>query len=138
MKPTYEELEAKCQLQKDKLEAINKLMGVIESAGDLAKDGIENLEQQLSESRREFWAADATINNLELKLAEMAAQLANTENKCAALAADNEKAMEAMRQADAAVKLAHEKFSALAASKMQELTTDNTAQQFESLGRGNK
>ena len=37
------------------------------------------------------------------------------EAKCAALAADNEKAMEAMRQADAAVKLAHEKFSALAA-----------------------
>ena len=36
------------------------------------------------------------------------------EARCAALAADNEKAMEAMRQADAAVKLAHEKFSALA------------------------
>ncbi|WP_432264364.1 hypothetical protein [Escherichia coli] len=31
------------------------------------------------------------------------------------MAADNKKAMEAMRQADAAVKLAHEKFSALAA-----------------------
>lgn len=75
----------------------------------------EELEQQLSESRREFLAADATINNLELKLAEMAAQLANAENKCAAMAADNEKAMEAMRQADAAVKLAHEKFSAMAA-----------------------
>ena len=89
MKPTYEELEAKCQLQKEKLEAINKLIGVIESAGDLAKDGIEKLEQQLSESRREFWAADATINNLELKLAEMAAQLANAESKCAALATEN-------------------------------------------------
>lgn len=37
------------------------------------------------------------------------------EDKCEALAADNKKAMEAMRQADAAVKLAHEKFSALAA-----------------------
>lgn len=85
MKPTYEELEAKCQLQKDKLEAINKLMAVIESAGDLAKDGIENLEQQLSESRREFRAADATINNLELKLADMAEQLANAENRIAEL-----------------------------------------------------
>ena len=75
----------------------------------------EELERQLSESRREFWAADATINNLELRLADMAAQPANAENKCAVLVADNEKAMEAMRQADAAVKLANEKFSALAA-----------------------
>ena len=51
----------------------------------------EELEYQLSESRREFWAADATINNLELRLAEMAAQLANAENKCATLAAEKEK-----------------------------------------------
>lgn len=50
----------------------------------------EELERQLSESRREFWAADATINNLELKLADMAEQLANYESKCAALAAENE------------------------------------------------
>lgn len=49
----------------------------------------EELERQLSESRREFWAADATINNLELRLAEMAAQLANAENKCRELAAEN-------------------------------------------------
>lgn len=49
----------------------------------------EELERQLSESRREFWAADATINNLELRLAEMAAQLANAESKCDALAAEN-------------------------------------------------
>lgn len=48
MKPTYEELEAKCQLQQNKLDAINKLMGVIESASDLAKDGIKKLEQQLA------------------------------------------------------------------------------------------
>lgn len=74
MKPTYEELEAKCQLQQDKLDAINKLMGVIESASDLAKDGIESLEQQLSESRREFTAANATIHNLELKLAAVVAE----------------------------------------------------------------
>lgn len=49
----------------------------------------EELERQLAESRREFLAADATINNLELKLADMAAQLANAENKCRELAAEN-------------------------------------------------
>lgn len=47
-KLTYEELEAKCQLQQNKLDAINKLMGVIEGASDLAKSGIEKLEQQLA------------------------------------------------------------------------------------------
>lgn len=113
----------------------------------------EELERQLSESRREFWAADATINNLELKLAEMAEQLANAENKCREMAADNEKAMEAIRQADAAVKLAHEKFSVLAAElraakllqnansdmlHRSEPETDNTNQQFESLSMGDK
>lgn len=41
----------------------------------------EGLERQLAESQREFWAADATINNLELRLAEMAAQLANAEKR---------------------------------------------------------
>ncbi|HAD8722441.1 TPA_asm: hypothetical protein G1314_15235 [Salmonella enterica] len=40
---------------------------------------------------------------------------AELEDKYAALAADNDKAMESLKQADAAVKLAHEKFSALAA-----------------------
>lgn len=45
----------------------------------------EELERQLSESRREFWAADATINNLELKLAYMAEQLANAEMRIAEL-----------------------------------------------------
>lgn len=45
----------------------------------------EELESQLSESRREFWAADATINNLELKLADMAAQLTNAEKRIAEL-----------------------------------------------------
>ncbi|ENU9010070.1 Eae-like protein [Salmonella enterica] len=39
---------------------------------------------------------------------------AELEAKCAALAADNDKAMESLKQADAVVKLAHEKFSALA------------------------
>lgn len=40
---------------------------------------------------------------------------ADLEEKCAALAEDNDKAMESLKQADAVVKLAHEKFSALAA-----------------------
>lgn len=59
------------------------------------------LESKLETALRECRSAGITIDNLEAK--------------CAALAADNEKAMEAMRQADAAVKLAHEKFSAMAA-----------------------
>lgn len=59
------------------------------------------LESKLETALRECRSSGITIDNLEAK--------------CAALAADNEKAMEAMRQADAAVKLAHEKFSAMAA-----------------------
>lgn len=59
------------------------------------------IESKLETALRECRSAGITIDNLEAK--------------CAALAADNKKAMEAMRQADAAVKLAHEKFSALAA-----------------------
>ena len=58
------------------------------------------LESKLETALRECSSAGITIDNLEAK--------------CAALAADNEKAMEAMRQADAAVKLAHEKFSVMA------------------------
>lgn len=54
------------------------------------KTDYKEIERQLAESRREFWAADATINNLELKLSEMAAQLTNAENKCRELAAENE------------------------------------------------
>ncbi|WP_410738331.1 hypothetical protein [Citrobacter portucalensis] len=46
-------------------------------------------ESNLSESKREFRAADATINNLELKLTDMAVQLANAESKCRELAAEN-------------------------------------------------
>ena len=41
--------------------------------------------------------------------------VAALEAKCAALAEDQQKAIESIKQADAAVKLAHEKFSALAA-----------------------
>lgn len=89
MKPTYEELEQKCALQQSKLTVINELMGGIERVFDIAKIGAEELEQQLEESRREFRAADATIHNLELKLTDMAVQLANAESKCRELAAEN-------------------------------------------------
>lgn len=50
---------------------------------------IQNACSNLTESRREFWAADATINNLELKITDMAVQLANAESKCKELAAEN-------------------------------------------------
>lgn len=50
---------------------------------------IQNACSNLTESRREFRAADATINNMELKLADMAVQLANAESKCRELAAEN-------------------------------------------------
>ena len=48
---------------------------------------IQNACSNLTESRREFRSADATIHNLELKLTDMAVQLANAESKCRELAA---------------------------------------------------
>lgn len=53
------------------------------------KPTYEELERQLEESKREFRAVDATINNLELKLTDMAVQLTNAESKCRELAAEN-------------------------------------------------
>ncbi|WP_234900570.1 hypothetical protein [Salmonella enterica] len=50
---------------------------------------IQNACSNLTESQREFRAADATIHNLELKLTDMAVQLANAESKCRELAAEN-------------------------------------------------
>lgn len=90
-------------------------MKVNESNAQYLVRKFSEFESNLSESKREFRAADATIHNLELKLTDMAVQLANAESKCRKLAADNEKAMDSLKQADAAVKLAHEKFSALSA-----------------------
>ena len=89
------------------------------------KPDCKEIERQLAESRREFWAADATINNLELKLAEMAEQLANEENKCAVLAAELRAAK--LRQGVSATVI-----------HRSEPETDNTNQQFESLSRGGK
>ena len=89
------------------------------------KPDCKEIEQQLSESRREFWAADATINNLELKLEGMAEQLANAESKYDALAAELRAAK--LRQ-NANSDMLHG----------DEPETDNTNQQFESLSRGDK
>ena len=50
---------------------------------------IQNACSNLTESRREFWAADATINNLELRITDMAVQLANAESKCRELTEEN-------------------------------------------------
>ncbi|EIU2223807.1 hypothetical protein H4F74_13410 [Citrobacter freundii] len=50
---------------------------------------IQNACSNLTESQREFRAADATIHNLELKLTDMAVQLANAESKCRELTAEN-------------------------------------------------
>ncbi|WP_342338734.1 hypothetical protein [Citrobacter portucalensis] len=57
---------------------------------------IQNACSNLTESRREFRAADATIHNLELKLTDMAVQLANAERKCRELSS---KAMELVCEA---------------------------------------
>lgn len=43
---------------------------------------IQNACSNLTESQREFRAADATIHNLELQLTDMAVHLANAESKC--------------------------------------------------------
>lgn len=58
---------------------------------------IQNACSNLTESRREFWAADATINNLELKITDMAVQLTNDESKCRELAAENVTARNAVQ-----------------------------------------
>ncbi|MHC5644266.1 hypothetical protein ACYTW1_03770 [Escherichia coli] len=50
---------------------------------------IQNACSNLTESQREFRAADATIHNLELKITDMAVQIANAESKCRELAAEN-------------------------------------------------
>ena len=119
----------------------------------------EELERQLSESRREFWAADATINNLELKLADMEAQLANAEKRIAELESLTapkltqqepvsvpevvgwEDVPEEITEDDIALASAWAHgFNQCRAAMLQrsEPETDNTNQQFESLSRGDK
>lgn len=62
-------------------------MKVNESNAQYLVRKFSEFESNLSESRREFRAADATIHNLELKLTDIAVQLANAESKCRELAA---------------------------------------------------
>ncbi|HAZ3442443.1 TPA: hypothetical protein JD357_001009 [Citrobacter freundii] len=62
-------------------------MKVNESNAQYLVRKFSEFESNLSESQREFRAADATIHNLELKLTDMAVQLANAESKCRELAA---------------------------------------------------
>ena len=64
-------------------------MKVNESNAQYLVRKFREFESNLSESKREFRAADATIHNLELKLTDMAVQLANAESKCRELAAES-------------------------------------------------
>ncbi|MFJ0492829.1 DUF4752 domain-containing protein [Citrobacter werkmanii] len=63
-------------------------MKVNESNAQYLVRKFSEFESNLSESKREFRAADATIHNLELKLTDMAVQLANAESKCRELAVE--------------------------------------------------
>lgn len=71
-------------------------MKVNESNAQYLVRKFSEFESKLSESQREFRAADATIHNLELKLTDMAVQLANAESKCRELSS---KAMELVCEA---------------------------------------
>lgn len=80
-----------------------------------SKIALLEVQLKLSEAAERAWESSMKQACGEDGPKSVADKFAELEAKCAALATDNEKAMEAMRQADAAVKLAHEKFSALAA-----------------------
>ena len=64
-------------------------MKVNESNAQYLVRKFSEFESNLSESKREFRASDATIHNLELKITDMAVQLANADSKCRGLAAEN-------------------------------------------------
>ncbi|EHG9340704.1 hypothetical protein J6F59_003342 [Salmonella enterica] len=64
----------------------------VRSLAQLISDLATQLEVQYvraENSQREFRAADVTIHNLELKITDMAVQLANAESKCRELVAEN-------------------------------------------------
>lgn len=71
-------------------------MKVNESNAQYLVRKFSEFESNLSESKREFRAADATIAELEQKLTDMAVQLANAESKCRELSS---KAMELVCEA---------------------------------------
>lgn len=104
-KPTYEELEAKCQLQQNKLDAINNLMGVIEGASDLAKSGIEKLEQQLAVAISERDAAVKAEMVWEKSMMEACGEdgPASVAAEISALRTQRDTALESLRQQLAAV-----------------------------------
>nr|EIY0204223.1 DUF2737 family protein [Escherichia coli]EJZ1890980.1 DUF2737 family protein [Escherichia coli] len=80
-----------------------------------SREELLEVQLKLSEAAERAWESSMMQACGEDGPKSVADKFGELEAKCAALATDNEKAMEAMRQADAAVKLAHEKFSALAA-----------------------
>lgn len=89
---------------------------LVRKFGELeSKIALLEVQLKLSEAAERAWESSMMQACGEDGPKLVADKFAELEAKCAALATDNEKAMEAMRQADAAVKLAHEKFSALAA-----------------------
>ncbi|EHS3158400.1 hypothetical protein KV219_002226 [Escherichia coli] len=89
---------------------------LVRKFGELeSKIALLEVQLKLSEAAERAWESSMMHACGEDGPKSVADKFAELEAKCAALATDNEKAMEAMRQADAAVKLAHEKFSALAA-----------------------
>ncbi|HBB0655993.1 TPA: hypothetical protein J1A51_001231 [Escherichia coli] len=89
---------------------------LVRKFGELeSKIALLEVQLRLSEAAERAWESSMMQACGEDGPKSVADKFAELEAKCAALATDNEKAMEAMRQADAAVKLAHEKFSALAA-----------------------
>ncbi len=89
---------------------------LVRKFGELeSKIALLEVQLKLSEAAERAWESSMMQACGEDGPKSVADKFAELEAKCAALATDNEKAMEAIRQADAAVKLAHEKFSALAA-----------------------
>lgn len=89
---------------------------LVRKFGELeSKIALLEVQLKLSEAAERAWESSMMQVCGEDGPKSVADKFAELEAKCAALATDNEKAMKAMRQADAAVKLAHEKFSALAA-----------------------
>lgn len=89
---------------------------LVRKFGELeSKIALLEVQLKLSEAAERAWESSMMQACGEDGPKSVADKFAELEAKCAALATDNKKAMEAMRQADAAVKLAHEKFSALTA-----------------------
>ena len=79
----------------------------------LVPPGMRWLHEMVSELKAECGAVD--MRSVAKLISDLATQLEVQLVRANALAEDQQKAIESIKQADAAVKLAHEKFSALAA-----------------------